>query len=493
MPSSLPPFNLELLIPVKERLAAITPVTVPDIFEGSSTKNFHPNGLFSIEIFGKAGSEERSTTFSYLDLKVPVFHPILFKALSDMKALYVGLMSGTAYAVWDEELKDFIKCDPTEGDTGYNYFVSKFDDIVFEERESSKRTFNIELVNKYRSKGMYDKLLVLPAGLREYFVDETGKPTEDEVNTFYRKIMSLANMAYLPLLQHDPASLDSVRFEIQMACNNLYLYFESMIAGKKKLILGKWASRAIDNGTRNVITSLVNKVDSTDSLQAVDCNQTVVGMFQFMKAALPLVEFWIKNGFLSKVFPGPNSPAVLVNKKTLRKEMVDIAPKVFDEWMTDEGIEKLISKFAIKEIRHKAVVIDDHYIGLLYRSGTEFCLFQDIGELPDGYDKNCVKPVTLVELLYASIHREANTVPCLTTRYPVAGYGGIYPSFTFLKSTVRGDVLRELDGFRPTEFIAPWFPIPDGEFMESMSPAIENLARAGADEKCTEVYIPVLP
>lgn len=482
MPSNLPPFNLELLIPTKESLKMVTPVTVCDILEGSS-KNFHPNGLFSIEIFGKVGSEERSTTFSYTDLKVPIFHPVIFKALSDMKALYVGLMSGTSYAVWDEELNDFIKCPPTEGDTGYNYFLSKFESIVFEQRESNKRTFNIDLVEKYKKDGMYDKLLVLPAGLREYFVDETGKPTEDEVNTFYRKVMSLANLAYTPLLQHDPASLDSVRFEIQLAVNNLYQYFESMIAGKKKLILGKWASRAIDHGTRNVITSLVNKVESTDSLQAVDTNQTVVGMFQFMKAALPLVQFWIKNGFLANVFPGPNSPAVLVNKKTLRKEMVDISPKTFDDWMTDEGIEKLISKFAIKEIRHKAVVLEDHYVGLLYRDDRSFCIFQDIGDLPEWADKNRVKPVTLVELLYASIFREANDIPALTTRYPVAGYGGIYPTIIFLKSTVKGDALKEMVGFKETGEVARWFPIEGGEFMDSMSPSIEHIARAGADKR----------
>ena len=143
MATTLSPFNIDLLILTEANKKFLLPITSLDIFSGA-TKNFHPEGLFSVDIFGRYGEEKRNRTLAYIDFKVNVFHPIVFNALCDLKELYGGIMSGSVYAIWDTELKDFVKSDPVDGKTGYSFFLSHFSDIEFVRNTSDKRDFNIK-------------------------------------------------------------------------------------------------------------------------------------------------------------------------------------------------------------------------------------------------------------------------------------------------------------------------------------------------------------
>ena len=98
MNPQLAPFNIDLLIPTANDLKTLRPVTALDIMQ-VNTRNFHSEGLFSIETFGKVGDARRNQTFGYINLGISVFHPIVFKALGDLKALYKEILSGKAYAI----------------------------------------------------------------------------------------------------------------------------------------------------------------------------------------------------------------------------------------------------------------------------------------------------------------------------------------------------------------------------------------------------------
>ena len=86
------------------------------------TKNFHPDGLFSTDIFGKVGGEFRNRIFSYIDLKVPVIHPTLYKVIVRMKGLYEEILMGKSFAVFNPDTKDFEKSTILLGETGYDFF-----------------------------------------------------------------------------------------------------------------------------------------------------------------------------------------------------------------------------------------------------------------------------------------------------------------------------------------------------------------------------------
>lgn len=483
MQTKLVPFNIDLLIPTPDMLKGLGQIEALDLFTGS-TRNFHEKGLFSTEIFGKVGDERRSRTYAFIDLHIDIFHPVIFKALCELKQVYGGIMAGKDYAIWDPKLKDFQKCTAADGETGYNYFLSHFKEIEFEERESDKRSFNIRLINKYRDNCLMNKLIVMPAGLRDYEVDPNGKPTEDEINTFYRQVFSYANLITPASIKINPDSVDLVRYNVQMKVNTIYDYIKTMLEGKKKLILGKWASRRIFNGTRNVITSLNNSPDHLDYSKMITTNQTVVGLFQYLKSILPVAIYKLRNGFLSQVFRGASEPAYLVNKRTLKKELVHIKSNYYDEWMTEEGLTKVIERFGEEDLRHMQLTIGDHYLGLMYTGpdGT-FKVFQDIDDVPKDRDRKDVRPLTFAELLYTAVFEDASTMPCFVTRYPVINYGGIYPSYVYLKSTTKGEVREELDDqWQRSGITAREFPIYQTQFMNSMAPNRKHLGRLSADK-----------
>lgn len=479
------PFNLDLLILTPASLKMMRPVSNLGIFTGNS-HDFHPDGLFSIETFGRVGEERRSRAFSYIDLKASVFHPLIFRTLTKLKQLYQDIMAGTTYAVWNEESKDFETASATEGETGYSFFLRNFPEMVFESRASDRREFNIKLVDKYRDQATLTKLLVMPAGLRDYEVDDQGKPSEDEINSLYRKVLAMANLIDPVGLKISEDMADATRYSMQLAVLEIYEYIENMLQGKKKLINAKWASRRVRDSTRNVITSQVNEVTKLDDEKAISINQTVVGLYQYLKSTMPVSSFQIRNKYLSLVFQGPNLPAILVNAKTLKKEMVQLDPDYYDDWMTSEGLEKTITKFSQEDIRHEPIMINGHCLGLIYLGDWNgepcFKFMQGISELPEGYDRSKVRPISFVEFLYISVFAEANQMPGFITRYPITGYGGIYPSYVYLRTTVNAETRKELgDDWMPTGKMAYQFPIRGGGFINSMSLSTTNLQRLDAD------------
>lgn len=477
------PLNIALLELTDKMLEGVGEVKVLHIFEGSS-KNFHPDGLFSTQLFGMVGTEARNRRYAYIDLKIPILHPVIYKAICELKQLYEGIISGKEYAVWDKELMDFVKSTPIDGETGFHFFMSKMNDIKHERRNSPSRDFKIDLVEKYKNKCSLTKLLVMPAGLRDLGVDASGRPTEGEINTMYRQVLGKSSLVTEVAFNIDPEGLNNLRFNIQNSVNAVYEYISTLIDGKKKFILGKFASRQVKDGTRNVITSLINNDEELFSPKLTKANQTRCGLYQYLKGAIRMNCFYIKNDFLSKVFIGQNSPAVLVNKKTLKREFVQIDPGYYDSYMTNEGLEKVITKFGIEELRHKPIEINGYYLGLIYKGpDNTFKVFQDIDELPNKEMRQYVSPITSTELFYLAVYKVADNIGNYASRYPISVYGSVYPGKNHLKTTVRSETRTELDDNweKIPENIAYEFPIRDTEFVNSMSIHPIHVSRAGAD------------
>lgn len=480
------PFNIALLELTDAKIAHMRPVTSLDFLEGNSTQP-HPNGLFSAEIFGKVGDEARMRRFSYINTKTTVFHPVVFRALVSLKRLYGEILSGHEYATWNPLLKDFERSDVVNGQTGYLFFVTHWKDIVFEDTKSDQREQNILLLKRYKNQAMTSRIVVLPAGLRDLDYGPDGRMREDEINTIYRSLIAKSNSITDAVLKANPEMINTVRYSIQNTFNQLYDLLEAMVEGKRKLILGKWASRRIFDGTRNVITAMDTSAEYLGAPGNVGYNHSVSGLYQALKAARPVAVFHIKNGFLQKVFPGPGQPARLTDPKTLQSIQCDLKPEYYDKWMTTEGIEKLLTAFSEEDVRHKPIMIDGKYLGLIYKGpDMTFRMFNGIEELPvDDANPMYVTPITFCELLYLSTYRELdNKLPAFVTRYPITGMGSIVPSKMKVKTTIRHEQRRELGpDWKPMgdDYVAYEFPKAGGEFVNSISPHTSKLARLGAD------------
>jgi hypothetical protein len=480
---SIVPFNVKILELTQDRLKGLRPVRSLDIVDGSGT-NFNEDGLFSTTIFGKVGDERRNVRFSYIDIKIPIFHPIIYRALMEMKKLYGGIIAGTEYAIWNKELSDFERSDLINGKTGFHFFVEYWGKIQFEMTKSIIRQQNILMIEKYKKVAMTSKIIVMPAGLRDIEVSASGRMQRDEINDFYHTLLATANTISDASVRSNPEMLNRARYNLQLCFNDLYNTIEGMIEGKKKLLMDKWASRRIMNGTRNVITAMDTSTPYLGSPGSVSFNNTVVGLYQLLKALLPIARYHIRNGFLTKVFLAVDLPAHLVNKETLKMETVSLKTDYFDRWMTDEGLDKVISSFAQEELRHKPIEIENHYIGLIYKGPDHsFKIIQDIDEVPDNRNKADVFPLTFCELLYLSCYTILNNYVGFVTRYPVTGVGSIYPSILHVKTTVKSEVRHELnDVWEPMDKNHTAYEFPTkGPFVNSLVPHSAHLAKLGAD------------
>jgi hypothetical protein len=477
------PFNIRILVLTDKLLEGIRPVTALDIFDGN-TSNFHENGLYSTLTFGRTGDPNRNKRVSYIDIKVPIFHPIIYNVLTSMKHLYAGIMAGQEYAIWNKEINDFERSNSLEGKTGFGFFVDHWKDIDYGNTKSTSREQSVRLLKKYQADAFTSKIVVMPAGLRDIEI-KNDRVNEDEINKIYRSLLGISNTISTTAVRINPEILDTARFNLQKKFNELYAFIESMIRGKKKMMQGKWASRKIFNGTRNVITTTDITPSYLGEEGGVDFNNTQVGLYQGLKAILPVARFYIRNEYLSKCFPDIHAPAMLVNKKTLKSEQVPMKAEYFDRWATNEGIEKIITSFSDENLRHRPIEVDGHYLALIYAGpdGT-FKFIQDIDEVPPGREKSDVHPITLCELLYLSLYRRANKYPLFVTRYPVAGVGSIYPSRTYLRTTVDYEKRVELgDNWEALgkDHTAYQFPIMGRPFINSLIPHPTKLKGLGAD------------
>lgn len=481
------PFNIELLNLTAERVAAIKPVTALDHLDGGTT-NFHEDGLFSIGIFGRVGSEERDTRFSYINLRTEIFHPVIYRELCRLKGLYKGILQGKSYAVWDAKEKDFIAADATTGETGYYFFTQHWRSIVFKRTGSDIRDLRIQFIEKFKDVAMTSRVLVIPAGLRDLQIDETERVKEGEINELYRKLLSVSNTVSTNVVG-DHSAMDNSRNTMQLVFNQIYDYIENLIVGKGGFVQQKWGARRVFNGTRNVLTAMDTAVQNLGAKNYPGPNSTTCGLYQVMKGVLPKTRYFLKSGWLSKVFNTAEGNAYLVNPSSLRRETVKLPPNVVDRWTTVEGLDSVINSYARFEGRLKPVMVEDYYIGLIYRGPNKtFRIFGDIEEMPtDGrFSKDDVHPLTLCELLYLSGYREWNSFGCYVTRYPVAGVGSIYPSFPYVKNTVVSEVRYELgDNWEiiGEDHAALEYPIiAEGvAFVETMSPHPSRLAGLVAD------------
>lgn len=468
----------------KRAVSTLRPTTALDTFQGA-TKDFHENGLYSVLTFGPIGSERRDLTFSYVDVGIDIISPAIALTLFELKHLYKDIMSGKRYAIWDEKEKDFFPAAPTDkgASTGYSFFISKYKELKPKENKSLIRQQNIDLFNRFREIALSRYVLVMPAGLRDMEVSPDGKnEREQDINKVYRRLISTASI--IPTLGNtNTSAIDPTRWSLQNIFNEIYKYFFDFADGKKGYIRGKWAARRLTNGTRNVLSSMDTSsavMDRPDEMRPTD---TVVGLFQGMKSLAPVAIHAVRTKYLPDTF-GPDGTMYLVNKKTLRRETVFVTTEDYDKFSTDEGIEKLINQFRDNTIRHKEITVQGHYLALIYNDGTEFKVFYDIADLPEGRDKKYVKGITYAELLYLSGHEIWNEYFTIVTRYPVAGQGSTYSSTIRLTTTTSVSMVWELNQDWEGRREKPAIDFPNRsipEFVSSMAPHSSRLAGLVAD------------
>lgn len=476
------PFNVDILDVTSDQVRSLPIVTSLDIMDGATT-NFNPDGLFSIEKFGRIGDPKRDRQFGQILLKAHIIHHVIYKVLVRSKALYAAIMNGTQYAIWDDKEKDFIPSNAMDGKTGYGFFIKKIDDLELKTNKSPVRQMRVKLLEKYKGRLTMDRILVGPAGLREVEIGADGHITTPEINYYYRRLISASNNI-IRATDVDNPILDNVRRNMQTVANSLFDFILNMLSGKHGFIQDKFAARRIHNGTANVITGMVPERARLDSPKSLTLDQHIVGFYQQFKGIGGLGVNMLMRGPLERIFSQTNMTGRLVDTKTLTSSMADVSHDSYNLFNTIEGLEKIINRCSVPALRNKPLLLDGKYLALIYRDGKYFRVISDINELPAGYSKENVKPITLIELMYVSSYRKISKYPATMTRYPIATIGSHFASFSYVKTTIRGEVLEELDEqWQPMgeEYKAYEFPKLNEAYVDSLIPNATRLEGLGGD------------
>lgn len=477
------PFNIEILNIGVQDVPKNKIVSSLDIVDGASSEP-HDQGLFSVLIFGKPGTMDRDLTPGYIDLKTTILIPKIFKELLKLKSLYSGIMSGKVTAKWDKLEKDFYASNDVDADTGYGFFMTHFNDIVFKARKSRSRAQRVKLMDDYKGKSATRFAVVLPAGLRDFTIDASGRATKDEINDLYFRLISISNTVSEGREENSPA-LDVARYQLTLTYLEIYDKIAGIISGKKGQALDKMGGRKVDYGTRNVITAIDNSRKHLFSDNAVSSNTTAIGLWQCIKGLNPISKYLLATSYLPRAITQGDGTALLVNKKTLQSEFVELDDDSRNTWTSSEGLNGVLNKYEVKEQRRRPIDIMDHWLFLVYQTEEHFKVFQDIRDLPDNFDKSKVRPITLIELLYLSGYKEWNKYVIYTTRYPSTGIESTFPSFVYVKTTVTGKRLKELgDDWLPIgdDHIALEYPtLEEQGTHDSQSPPSSRLDDMGGD------------
>lgn len=478
------PFNVSILNPESDFFFGLTPTISLSMFD-QVTGDFSEGGLFSNEIFGRQGEKERNDRFSFVDLKVKVFHPLYFEELSNVKGLYGGIILGRSYAKWDAKEKDFVPAKILEGETGISFFLKHFNDIKFRRNKSQKRDKRIKFMEDFKDKALLSKYLVIPAGLRDLEFDENGRPIVDDLNPLYNKLISNANTISPAIDDEDDPTLNRARGSMQLAVNNVYKFIFDLVKGKRGFLLSKVASVKVAGTTRNVISTMEvgSKILGDPRQPTIDT--TIVGLPQFMSATRYKMKYQFKSGAFSDFFTSEGVGTRLINRKTLELEDVTLNPRTSDKWLTSEGQDKLMGAFIEPKSRHKPVVIDGMYLGLIYQDDKYYKLFRDISELPEHLDRDNVRPVTYAEMFYAHAEPLMENTYHFATRYPVTSSESIQAGKTYLRSTEEALQLTELGSdWGVSDHNVLEFPntLNKSKFFETQSVHPSSLGLYGADQ-----------
>lgn len=434
------PLNISYLDNRLQRIAGLLPVKVLDMY--GADREYHPQGLYSNEIFGTVGTEERSKRHGYINTRTQLLHPKTFEEMTRLKGLYKEIMQGKTYARWDAELKDFVKADILDGQTGYSFFMSHFKELDFPRTKSYRRDLVIDLINRFREQSVLNFLIVMPAGLRDVEIDEQGRPVEPEVNKLYRKILAAANSISDALVFKNDPILDRTRWSMQVAIQELWQFIMGMLGGKGGFLQSKWGSRRVVYATRNVISAMDPAPEDLNSPRTFDLTTTQVGIFQFIKGTEPvMVLSTMPQGIAQPLCQNPDGEQYLIDPKTLESVPHQLSETERVNWGSEKGRLDLLNMFGEKHRPFESITVDGLYLKLVYRDRQGYRLLDDIRDLPTGFEPKNVYPLTWGEYFYMEAETYIARVRCLVTRYPVTGTESIYPSVPYLKSTVDAKLL----------------------------------------------------
>lgn len=214
-------------------------------------RNIQVDGLFSEEIFGKFGSNERKSTFAFVDLKTKIIHPEAYEHIFISLSSDIGkfLLNKQQYVIENGKLIAVDK----DGISGVFQFINNFDKINLDYIKDKKEEVNF--IKQNLNKIFIDKWLILPAGIRDIQIQKGTNKSQiqyTELNELYENLIRNANS-----LESIPSEdlRDSLTQGVQRCALEIDKWIKQRLKGKGGLIRGGLMRKVVDYSGRLVITT----------------------------------------------------------------------------------------------------------------------------------------------------------------------------------------------------------------------------------------------
>lgn len=412
-------------------------VKSPLIREASSN-SFHHEGLFSEEIFGQIGSPQRLINFGYINLRTKVLHPVIYKNLLKLKSFIADIMAGTKYARYNASTNELeiVSADDPQAGTGYGWFLKQLPKLKFTRNESRTQNDRVDVIEKYHNQMFISKLPVLPAGVRDMKVDEM-RPASDSINSIYCGLMHYVEA--LPEAGSEDPLFDPIRYAMQKKVEEIYNYLFDMLDGKNGFFQRKYGSRNLALATRNVIGPADLSGTSPSDPHYLKISEIGAPLYQAANMFRPLVVWSLKQNFFARYMSNESTQIGMIDPKTLTLHYEPIDEDERTQFLSTEGIEKLIERFRDKEFRVQPVVVHNRdgatfYLALVYDLGDRIIWGRSITDLKNwlnqhaiGFDQKKLRPVTWYEIMYHATYLATKGKHCTVTRYPAIEVGSCVP------------------------------------------------------------------
>lgn len=357
--------------------------------------NPDPDGIFSYDIFGRIGSEDRRLKFGYIDLKRKFLHPFIYNAIFQMYRNLPLIISGERWVKLDDK-GVIIKSTPDdpEATTGIDFFIDNWERIKWDANGDSRSRQKKEAIfDTYTTDEIFvDKWLIIPAMYRDINLHDRsskGRIDMDEINSLYIRLINHTSSESITF-----TSSFLTQSNVQMLLVDIHNDLTKKPAGKKGLIHSAIMGKTIDYAVVSVISAPRFNAEKAGQ-QQVPYNYIGIPLYIVCSLFYPLI---IKN--LEDIFHDVMHSTSIV----LDSNVVDVDESVQDV-LDSESLASLVKAY----VKDKTKTIRT----------SRFTLSGDQAGRFEGFEKEMGRPFTVTDLLYRAAADVTFTRNVLSTRFPI--------------------------------------------------------------------------
>jgi DNA-directed RNA polymerase beta' subunit len=414
------------------------------------------DGLFSYDIFGAIGSDERKMNYAYINLNGKFIHPMVYKVITSMGSKYSECISGNKYyVVRDGDLVE----DPENGRTGLDFFYEAFDNIKFKETGSRTRTEKIELMEGLTKDQVFiDKYIVIPAYLRDFNPNKSDSSAGSDVDIINDKYVKIIRSAQSLNSGSFSFVTNSTKNTIQNTLVEIYELLTNSLALKNGIIHKSLMGKSVDYATRSVISAPRIKTNKWNDT-VVPFGYTGVPLSQICVLFFPFFVKWISDFIdeydddMSLVHDAAGNE---INLHSIKNQFTD---KKIKDLIQDyiKNIEGRFNSLTVKDNKGKSYPVE------IFRNDLK-------------------RNFTVIDLLYMAADDIISDKHVYITRYPMENFQNIFPSKIKIITTHETMEMKLGDKYlKEYPIVYPDYPTQQNFFVDSTIPNNSYLKALGGD------------